>query len=201
VHSERTPPEQRAIGSELAGLQCWVALPRADEESEPDFVHVGADELPVHEAEGVHARVVAGEFFGRRSPVPVRSPLCYVDIALEPGARMELPAVYAEQALYGVEGEIDLGRDGVFEAGRLIVIKPGATITLAAGRAQAARVMLLGGEPLEGPRYINWNFVASSAERIEQARNDWREGRFAQVPGEHEFIPLPDTPGKPVHYP
>lgn len=201
VHSERTAPEVRAGGSALAGLQCWVALPRREEECEPDFVHFDADELPTQEGDGVSARIVAGEYFGRRSPVPVCSPLFYVELVLRPGARIALPAEYAEQAFYLVSGRADLGPDGVFEPGRLVVLKPGAAITLRSAGEEPLRAMLLGGEPMDGPRYLSWNFVASSAERIEQAKQDWREQRFAPVPGETEFIPLPDIPGKPVHYP
>ncbi|MFL6661168.1 MAG: pirin family protein [Rhizobacter sp.] len=201
VHSERTGPEVRARGSSLAGLQCWVALPQRDEEGEPGFVHVGADELPVERGEGITARVIAGEFFGRRAPVPVKWPLFYVDVQLQPGAKLVVPAAYAEQAVYLVEGVLDLGRDGRYEPGQLLVAKRGAALTLAAAGSAPARLMLLGGEPMDGPRFLGWNFVASSAERIEQAKADWRAGRFPTVPGETEFIPLPDTPGKPVHYP
>jgi redox-sensitive bicupin YhaK (pirin superfamily) len=200
VHSERTAPERRLGASTLAGLQCWVALPRRHEETEPSFVHVGAAQLPVQEGDGASARLIAGEFFGLRSPVDTLSPMFYVDLRLAPGARIDVPAVYPEQAIYVVEGALDLGADGVFEAGRLLVLKPGVTLTLAAGH-EGARAMLLGGEPMDGPRYLSWNFVASSAERLEQAQDDWRAGRFPQVPGETEFIPLPDLPGKPVHYP
>lgn len=200
VHSERTAPERRLGASSLAGLQCWVALPRRHEEDEPSFEHVGADRLPVQDGEGARARLIAGEFFGMRAPVPTLSPMFYVDLQLQPGARLDVPALYPEQAIYVVEGRLDLGADGVFDGGRLLVLKPGATVTLAAG-AGGARAMLLGGEPMDGPRYLTWNFVASSAERIEQAKDDWRAGRFPQVPGETEFIPLPDLPGRPVHYP
>jgi len=202
VHSERTAPERRAAGSTLAGLQCWVALPRRDEECEPSFVHVDAENLPAHDGDGASARVIVGEFFGLRSPVPTASPMFYVEVVLQPRARLDVPATYAEQAIYVVEGRLDLGRDGVFDAGRLLVTRPGSSLTLACGGGDLpVRVMLLGGEPMDGPRFLSWNFVASSAERIEQAKSDWREGRFPSVPGDDEFIPLPDTPGKPVHYP
>ena len=200
VHSERTASETRQHESSLSGLQCWVALPRAQEECAPDFRHTSAAELPMEEAEGVSARIIAGSFFGRRSPVATLSDLFYVDLQLQPGARIDMPAEYAEQALYIVTGRLDLGRDGVFDAGQLLVLKPGKRITLAAS-TQGARVMLLGGEPMDGPRYLTWNFVSSSAERIEQAKQDWREQRFTAVPGETDFIPLPDLPGKPVRYP
>lgn len=201
VHSERTGPGLRANGSVLSGLQCWVALPKALEEKDPAFSHTGADALPVVEGEGVTARIIAGEYFGKRSPVPVESPLFYVDLVLAAGARFGLPAEYPEQALYVVEGELDLGRDGRFAAGQLLVIKPGASLTVSAANGAGARVMLLGGEPMDGPRYLTWNFVSSSEDRIEQAKEDWRARRFADVPGETEFIPLPDLPGRPVRYP
>ena len=201
VHSERTGRQLRAGGSILSGLQCWVALPKALEEKDPAFSHTGADQLPVIEGEGVTARIIAGEYFGKRSPVPVESPLFYVDLVLAAGARFGLPAEYPEQALYVVEGELDLGRDGRFAAGQLLVIKPGASLTVSAANGAGARVMLLGGEPMDGPRYLTWNFVSSSEDRIEQAKEDWRARRFADVPGETEFIPLPDLPGRPVRYP
>lgn len=201
VHSERTAAEVRQQPSPLFGLQCWVALPRAQEECDPDFHHTAAADLPVEEAEGVSARIIAGSYFGRRSPVATRSPMFYVDVQLQPGARVDVPPEYAEQAIYIVQGSLDLGRDGVFKAGQLLVLKPGVTVTLASAGTAGARLMLLGGEPMDGSRYLTWNFVSSSADRIEQAKEDWRQQRFARVPDETEFIPLPDLPGKPVHYP
>ncbi|MDB5798602.1 MAG: hypothetical protein JWP36_2504 [Paucimonas sp.] len=204
VHSERTDAQLRAGGTALAGLQCWVALPRAQEEVAPAFSHHGANDLPLLEGEGLRAVIIAGSFFGRRSPVQTLSDLFYVDLQLDAGARIGMPAEYGEQALYIVDGALDLGPDGIFEAGRLLVLKPGAAVTLAAANGQPARVMLLGGEPLDGPRYLTWNFVSSSAERIEQAKQDWRAQRFAAVPGETEFIPLPEVaaqPAPPVDYP
>jgi redox-sensitive bicupin YhaK (pirin superfamily) len=201
VHSERTAPEVRERGSALFGLQCWVALPRHCEEVDPSFVHTGADELPVVEGEGATARIIAGSFFGRTSPVQTLSDLFYVDLTLQPGARLTLPPAYPEQALYIVGGALDLGADGRYAAGQLLVLKPGASLTLEACGSANARVMLLGGEPMDGPRYLSWNFVSSSAERIEQAKQDWKAQVFRRVPGESEFIPLPDLPGKPVRYP
>ncbi|WP_019141137.1 pirin family protein [Noviherbaspirillum massiliense] len=200
VHSERTAQEMRQHEASLFGLQCWVALPRAQEEAPPSFKHFGADKLPIEEGEGIRARIIAGRFFGQQSPVPTLSDLFYVEVLLQAGARMQIPAEYGEQALYLVEGQLDLGRDGVFDAGQLLVFKPGAGVTLASGKTPA-RFMLLGGEPMDGPRYLTWNFVSSSPDRIEQAKEDWQRQRFTMVPGETEFIPLPDLPGKPVHYP
>lgn len=200
VHSERTAAGQREQGPVLSGLQCWVALPRKVEETDPSFLHFKAAELPVIEGEGATARIISGSFFGKASPVPVASGMFYVDLVLEPGARLTMPAEYPEQALYVIEGSLDLGRDGRFEAGQLLVLKPGASVTLSAG-SSVTRVMLLGGEPMDGPRYLHWNFVSSSSERIEQAKADWKAQAFPKVPDETEFIPLPDTPGKPVRYP
>jgi redox-sensitive bicupin YhaK (pirin superfamily) len=201
VHSERTAPEVRRHPSSLYGLQCWVALPKRHEEIEPSFVHHPSDALPVLEGEGVWARIVAGGAFGRRSPVATLSDLLFVDVRLQPGARLDVPALHGEQALYVIEGCLDLGRDGTFEAGQLLVLKPGAAVALRVGGTAPVKLVLLGGEPMDGPRFLTWNFVASSADRIEQAKSDWRAGRFPPVPGETEFIPLPDTPGQPVHYP
>ncbi len=201
VHSERTAPGVRRTASSLSGLQCWVALPRAREETDAAFVHVTADRLPVEDADGVTARIIAGEFFGRRSPIETLWPLFFVDVSLSQGALLAMPSEYPEQAIYIVQGRLDLGPDGVFDAGRLLVLKPGASVILAGADAAGARVMLLGGEPMDGPRRLAWNFVSSSAERIEQAKDDWRAGRFPAVPGETEFIPLPDPPGTPVRYP
>jgi hypothetical protein len=200
VHSERTAPEIRAHESTVSGLQCWVALPRSHEETEPAFLHVGAPELPVQEGEGVSARIIAGAFFGKRSPVPTLTDLFYVDVQMQPGSRLAVPPEHEEQAIYVAQGNLDVGSDGSFDAGRLLVLKPGKSVTLSAG-ASGARLMLLGGEPMDGARTIVWNFVGSSLERIEQAKEDWRRQRFPAVPGETEFIPLPDLPGKPVFYP
>ncbi|WP_414691302.1 pirin family protein [Noviherbaspirillum sp.] len=200
VHSERTAPEVRQQASSLFGIQCWVALPQTHEETEPSFAHEEMHKLPVEEGEGISARIIAGRFFGKASPVPTLSEMFYADVQLQAGARLSLPAEYAEQAIYVVDGTLDLGSDGSFEAGRLLVLKPGKSVTLAC-RGARARVMLLGGEPMDGPRGIVWNFVSSSAERLQQAKEDWKQQRFPKVPGEVEFIPLPDIPGKPVFYP
>lgn len=201
VHSERTGTGLRAAGSTLSGLQCWVALPQSREEQDPEFSHLGAEALPVLEGEGISARIIAGEYFGKRAPVAVASPMFYVDLMLAAGAHIGIPAEYPEQALYVVEGILDLGRDGRFCSGQLVVLKPGAALTLAAGDGRPVRVMLLGGKPMDGPRYLTWNFVSSSADRIEQAKEDWRAMRFPPVPGETDFIPLPDIQGRPVRYP
>ena len=201
VHSERTAPQVRQHESSLSGLQCWVALPRAEEEREPGFVHTGVEQLPLETGEGIAARIIAGAFLGRRSPVPVLSDLFFVDVTLQPGATFVVPAEYDEQAMYVVEGGVDLGPDGIFNAGRLLVFRPGRGVAVACAGSSAAKFVLLGGEPMDGPRYLAWNFVSSSTERIEQAKEDWRHQQFARIPGETEFIPLPDSLDKPVPYP
>jgi redox-sensitive bicupin YhaK (pirin superfamily) len=200
VHSERTPPEHRRLGSSLFGLQCWVALPSRYEEVTPSFAHFGAEDLPNEDGEGVSIRVIAGEFFGRRSPAPTLSPMCYVDVQLRPQAALQVPAIYSEQAIYVVEGRLEIGSAGTFDAGQLLILKSGTKPTVRAADSAPARFMLLGGEPMDGPRYLAWNFVSSSTERIERAKEDWHAGRFPRVPGENEFIPLPDLPAKPTQH-
>lgn len=199
VHSERSGVQQRENASSLYGLQCWVALPRADEECAPDFTHLKAADLPVIEGEGARAVLVAGDFLGMQSSLPIRSPLFYIQLTLQPQARFEIPAEYDEQALYVVQGEIDLGADGTHGAGQLLVTRKGAVIDLRAG-AQGATLMLLGGEPLDGPRHLAWNFVSSSQDRIRHASQQWLKHEFPRVPEETEFIPLPDSL-RPVDYP
>jgi redox-sensitive bicupin YhaK (pirin superfamily) len=188
VHSERTPEGMREAGSALSGIQLWVGLPRDKEEVEPSFVHGAAEDLPLLEGEGVTLRVIVGEAYGARAPVPVFTAMFYCDAALAPGARLALPASYAERAAYLVEGKIAIAGE-VYEPGRMLFFGAGADVAVAA--TEPARLLLLGGEPMDGPRHLWWNFVSSSTERIARAKADWREGRFAPVPGETEFIPLP----------
>jgi len=190
VHSERTPPEVRASSHRLHGLQIWVALPRAAEEVEPSFHHHPADSLPVVTEEGMRARVLVGSAFGVTAPVATASPLGYAELALAAGAAAPLALDMPERALYLVEGAIELSGTR-FEAGQMVVLAPGDRELRAA--SAPARLVLFGGEPLDGPRHIEWNFVSSSQERIEEAKRDWREGRFPLVPGDEiERIPLPD---------
>ncbi len=189
VHSERTGPEHRRSGSRLNGLQLWVALPAADEETAPQFHHHPADTLPSVELEGAHVRVLAGEAYGRRSPVATFSPLFYADVSLPPGCEFPLTDAYTERAAYVIDGQLSYARESA-GPGRMLVFAKGAEAVLRTERG--ARVALIGGEPV-GERHIYWNFVSSSLERIEQAKRDWRAGRFPTVPGdEREFIPLPD---------
>jgi redox-sensitive bicupin YhaK (pirin superfamily) len=190
VHSERTAPDHRAGGERLHGLQLWLAMPAADEEIDPTFAHHDQAELPVVAGDGKIVRIVIGSLYGKRSPVPTLSDTILADAALTPGAVLPIDADTQERALYVVAGEIDVAGDR-FAAGRLIVFRPGDPMTVTA--ASEARVVLAGGAALDGPRHIWWNFVSSRKERIEQAKADWKLGRFDAVPGdEAEFIPLPE---------
>ncbi len=200
AHSERTPQEMRAVGSDLFGIQSWVALPTQYEETDPTFVHHDASELPIVEDHGKRVRLICGSLYGARSPVRLLSDMFYAEVILEGDARLQVPIDYAERAAYVVEGSIGLATEGeTFHAGQLIVFKPASEIILNA--SGQARLMLLGGEPLEGRRHIWWNFVSSSPERIEQAKDDWKSGRFSPVVDETEFIPLPETGPVVVRYP
>ena len=200
AHSERTPPALRERESRLFGIQTWVALPERDEETEPSFAHHGEGELPEVEGEGKRARVIVGSLFGARSPVRTLSETIYADVSLEGGAMLEVPTDQEERAAYVVEGSIGLASgDERFGEGQLLVFRPGEPVALRADGP--SRLMLLGGATMDGPRHIFWNFVSSSRERIDQAKRDWREGRFAPVPGETERIRLPDTGPAVVRYP
>ena len=187
VHSERTPPALRETGSPLHGLQAWVALPREHEETGPEFGQYPAAQMPRIERAGVEVQLIAGEAFGERSPVQTLSDLHYLAGSIDPDGRLDLPASRQQRAVYVVDGEIAIG-DAIAPGGTLAVLGEGAAILR--GR-QGARIAILGGAPLDGERHLWWNFVSSRAERIEQAKADWREGRFAAVPGERESIPLP----------
>ncbi|SFR83799.1 pirin family protein [Sphingomonas jatrophae] len=199
VHSERTGAALRASGGRLAGLQAWVALPAAQEEAAPAFAHYAADRIPTIKDAGVRLTLIAGRHDGLASPVETLSDMVYADIALSPGARYQLRAGHIERAIYVVEGQVAAdGQTGAFAAGELVVFKPGAEILLSSERG--ARLMLIGGEPFPEKRFIEWNFVSSRPERIEQAKADWRAQRFAPVPEETDFIPLPPDP-RPVRYP
>lgn len=200
AHSERTPPELRPVEAPLFGIQSWVALPRQHEEVAPSFAHHGADELPVLEGEGKRVRLIVGSLYGARSPVQTLWEMFYADVALERGASLQVSVEHEERAVYVVEGAIEVRGTGAFEAGRLVVFKPGAPIAIRAPQGPA-RLMLLGGAAMEERRFIWWNFVSSSRERIEQAKADWASGRFAPVPGETDFIPLPQGKPAAVKYP
>ena len=189
AHSERTPADARVTGIGTFGIQSWVALPVALEETQPSFQHFSADTLPVIESEGIWARVIAGSAFGKTSPVNTLSDWLYAEVRLQAGASAPLDPDQEERAIYLVEGTIRISGDS-FDGPCLLVFRPGDRITITATRP--ARLMVLGGTALEGPRHIWWNFVSSRRERIEAAKADWATGRFKPVPGETEFIPLPE---------
>jgi redox-sensitive bicupin YhaK (pirin superfamily) len=189
VHSERTDFSLRSKGGFMNGLQAWVALPEHLEESAPTFTHVDDRDLPVTDDGKVFMRVIAGSVYGLKSPAPTLSPLFYAHADLTEGARVALPSGHAERAAYIVSGHIRFEGE-VYDAARMLVFKPGGEPVIEAVGGPA-RVMLLGGEPL-GPRYIWWNFVSHSKERIEQAKADWAAGRMDLPPEEKEFIPLPE---------
>jgi redox-sensitive bicupin YhaK (pirin superfamily) len=190
VHSERSSPEERRRESRLFGIQAWAALPRTHEETDATFAHYESGDLPRIEGEGKRVRIVMGELFGRSSPAAFAHPTFYAEAVLAPGAVLPLDPDYDERAVYVASGQIDIAGD-TFEAGRLLVFRPGDRISILAN--SNARLIVLGGEPMDGPRHIWWNFVSSSADHIEAAKEDWRQGRFDTVPGdEKEFIPLPE---------
>jgi len=190
AHSERTPTAHRGGGLHAFGLQSWVALPKAHEETAPAFFHHSKDTLPEGEqGGGVRIRVIAGSAFGLTSPVATFAKTLYCDVTMPARARLSVPNEHAERAVLPVSGAIAIGGDPV-PAGVLLVLRPGWAVTIEA--LTPARLMLIGGEPLDGPRHMWWNFVSSSKDRIEQAKADWKAGRFGQVPGETEFIPLPE---------
>jgi redox-sensitive bicupin YhaK (pirin superfamily) len=191
VHSERTALDHRVDGEPIHGLQFWLGMPSVAEESDPRFAHLGSEELPVVEGEGKHVRLIAGALVGARSPLATTSDTIFADVSLEAGATMPLDADYEERGIYVVKGEIDIAGD-TFAEGRLLVFRPGDRITVKA--VTAARFAVIGGAPLDGKRFVWWNFVSSRKERIDQAREEWKQGRFGRVPGDEiEFIPAPEN--------
>jgi len=188
VHSERTPNGERD-GQGLSGIQFWVALPKSHEEMPPAFLHLEADDLPIIEDKGASVRIIAGEAFGARSPLDAPHPMICADIALAKGGNFDPSADYPERALYVAIGEIDLNGTR-YSQGQLLVLPGDEKLNI--GALSDARLMLLGGEAMDGPRHIWWNFVSSSKDRIEQAKQDWKQRRFPAVPGETDFIPLPE---------
>ena len=198
AHSERSPAELRPEGPELSGIQTWIALPQAKEEIDPAFEHVAKQDLPVVSGGGAEARVVMGSLWGKASPVTGHSETIYADIALEAGGSMPIDAGAEERAIYLAEGQASL--DGLrLEPRDLYVLRPGVAATLRS--ETGAHVMLCGGGAMDGPRHVWWNFVSSRRERIQQAKEDWRAGRFALPPDDHdEHIPLPEVP-MTVSYP
>jgi hypothetical protein len=190
AHSERTEPEVRARGHRLHGIQSWVGPPKANEEDAPSFQHVAKAALPVLERDGAILRVVTGKAYGLTSPVRVPMEIFYVDAQLKAGSTIALPDGYAERGAMVVGGTVEAG-GAVHGDGDMILFDAAEDAAITA--RQDARVMLLGGAPLDGERHVWWNFVSSSKDRIERAKRDWTEGRFGKIPGDDiEFIPLPD---------
>jgi redox-sensitive bicupin YhaK (pirin superfamily) len=189
AHSERTDQARRVEGARLHGLQCWNALSAAEEETAPAFVHHGVDALPVIAGEGKTVRLVAGAMYGARAPLETTWDTLFADATLAAGASLPVDADYEERAVYTVSGEIAIAGDR-FDAGQLLVLRPGDRVSVEA--QSEARVVVLGGAAMDGPRHIWWNFVSSRKDRIEAAKADWKAGRFDAVPGDSEFIPLPE---------
>ncbi|KIT15756.1 pirin family protein [Jannaschia aquimarina] len=196
THSERADGDYRQQEKSLFGIQTWMALPKDHEDAAPDFLHVPKAELPVLDGEGKQVRLVLGDAYGERTEAQTPSRSFYADALLEAGAAIPLPDDHEDRGVYVLQGEVSVAGQ-TFEAGRMMVFRPGDPVSLKAG-ADGARVMLLGGDTLEGSRYIWWNFVASSKERIEAAKEawragDWAHGRFQLPPGDtNEHIPLPE---------
>jgi hypothetical protein len=190
VHSERTRPERRVDGEPIHGLQMWVALPAAKEEMDARFAHHATAEFPVINDNGKNVRVVVGSLYGASSPVPTVHETIFGDVHLKAGATLPLDADHEERAVYIIDGVLDIAGDR-FEAGRLLVFRPGDTVSITA--ATDTHLVIVGGAPMDGPRHIWWNFVSSRKERIEQAKAEWKAGHFGKVPGDEiEFIPLPE---------
>ncbi len=188
VHSERTPDEERAAGQTMHGIQTWVALPVASEEVEPSFQHHAAATLPQIERAGVTLRVIAGTAFGATAPTRTFSPTLYVAAHFAAGSELTLDTEHEERGVYLVDGDLTIDGESL-PAQQMAVLTPGVAAKLAS--ANGAVGMLLGGAPLDGARFIEWNFVSSSRDKIEAAKRAWSEQRMGQVPGESEFIPLP----------
>ncbi len=196
THSERVDGDMLKNPYSIFGIQTWIALPKDAEDIAPAFAHAAKPDLPMMEGEGKTLRLILGSAYGSHAPVKTASDMFYADAILQPGAKLPMPDDHEDRGAYIVQGAVDIG-GRVFEAGQMMVFRPGDKVSMTAGE-QGARVMLLGGETLEGPRYIWWNFVASSKERIEDAKEawragDWEHGRFQLPPNDNrEFIPLPE---------
>ncbi len=189
VHSERSSDETRVNGQHLHGLQVWVALPESDEETAPEFHHYNQQDLPVFKLDQVILRLIAGRACDHQSPVRTYSPLFYLDVSMPQGSTLLIPDEYAQRALHLIRGRASVNQQR-FEPFDMIICRESARIELIA--ETDVHLVIFGGAPISD-RFIWWNFVSSSKQRIEQAGRDWKEGRFDSVPGETEFIPLPDT--------
>ena len=192
VHSERTGQDVRERPSSLFGVQSWLAQPRTQEEGDPGFARAPREDLPIFDEPGISGRLLLGEFLGVHSPVVTQWPALYVDVSMKPGAKLGIPATTEERAIYTLVGHIEIG--GVrFPPQQMLILRPGDDVTVMA--LDDARLMILGGAVMDGPRYIYWNFVSSSQERLVQAKEDWRNRRFPIIPSDaNDFIPLPDEP-------
>jgi redox-sensitive bicupin YhaK (pirin superfamily) len=190
AHSERTEEEMKRTGFTMHGVQTWVALPHSHEETAPSFQHVAKADLPAWNDGPSALRLIVGTYAGRKAPTTHFSPIFYVAAEMPAAAKIAISAEHVERAVYVAEGSVTIG-DRLLTVGDLAVLQAGQPVEMIAG-ADGAKLMLLGGATMDGPRHIWWNFVSSSKERIEQAKADWRDGRFAKVPGDAEFIPLPD---------
>lgn len=188
VHSERSPQSTRNSDAPLAGIQAWIALPKDKEEMAPEFHHYSADQIPKHEDESVQISLIAGSAWGLVSPVIVQSEILYAEVNLNPAKVLEIPNTVEERAIYIYDGELEI-ENTKFQSGSMVVLKPNFEVSVTA--VKKTKFMLLGGAPMDGPRYLYWNFVSSSQERIEQAKGDWINKRFTMVPDDDEFIPLP----------
>jgi redox-sensitive bicupin YhaK (pirin superfamily) len=190
VHSERETAEVRARDHRLNGIQSWIGLPKADEETEPGFFHHPADSLPEIAQGAATLRLIAGSAFGHTAPTVTFSEMFYIDAKLPAGASATLPDDHEERAVYVADGAITIAGE-TYKPGNMAVVAPGVDVAIEA--VEESRVMLLGGDPLDGPRHIWWNFVSSREDRIEQAKDDWLNGRFDKISGDSEFIPLPEN--------
>jgi redox-sensitive bicupin YhaK (pirin superfamily) len=196
VHSERTPPELRGVESTIFGIQTWIALPVEHEEAQPSFSHHGS--LPLLQENGVAVRLILGDLYGLSSPVATLSPVFYADVMLAAGRGITIPSDPDERGAYVVDGSLEID-ERTYGAGELLVFEIGAEVRMRG--APGARLMIFGGPALQPPRHVWWNFVSSRRERIEQAAADWKAGRFGTVPGETDFIPLPEQGPARVSYP
>jgi len=189
VHSERTDDAERAKDSVLHGIQAWVALPKEHERTEPAFKHYPSSEMPEFEQGGVSMKLIAGNAFGYEADIEVLHPTVYIEIKAKAGQQIPIPGDHEERALYIVSGGLNIDGEDVSEL-TMAVLTPGTTPTVTA--SEDTHVMLCGGAPMDGPRTVWWNFVASDTDLLEQAKADWKEGKFDMVPGDDEFIPLPE---------
>jgi len=197
AHSERSPDEDRPGGPRLHGIQTWIALPKAHERTDPDFSHHPKNTIPLITLPGVYMHLVAGTAFGRTAPTPTYSPMFYLAVEMETGAAFELPLEHEERGVYVVSGDVDVSGSRL-PACHLGVLSAAESVRITA--KSAARLVLIGSAAMDGDRHIWWNFVASSRELMDDAAERWHDGGFPPVPGETEFIPLPEYRGERVTF-